>query len=254
VCRIAARCGPPAPLSSVLYDPPRSLQVQAYAPRELLGGHVNVDGTGVVWFDGEDPRPLRYRTQQPPWGDQTLVELAPRLRSATILAAIRSTTPGLPNGTAFVHPFVADGLAGTHNGWIDHYRARVARPLLAQVSDDAFGVLDGMTDANALFLLALDAYRAGEGLLGAAVRATEVAARTSQAQGAAASLTLVLADATGVAAVNAATGRPANSLYAHEGDGVRLLASEPLDPALGWEPIPHGGTAVLSATSLELTR
>jgi gamma-glutamyl hercynylcysteine S-oxide hydrolase len=254
VCRIAARVGPPAPLSLPLYDVPRSLSVLAYAPRELRSGHVNVDGTGIVWFEdpGGDPRPLRYRTQAPPWGDQALVELAPRLRSPIVLGAVRSTTPGLPNGTAFVHPFTAGGLAGTHNGYIDHYRARVARPLLAEVSDEAIGLLEGNTDAAALFLLAADGYAAGEGLLGAAVRATGIAARVCERVGATATLTLVLADAGGVAAVNAAVGRPANSLYTAEGrvEGdaaeARWLASEPLDPSLDWTPVPDGGTATLT--------
>ena len=48
MCRLAARTGPSAPLSSLLYDPPRSLEVLAYDPREQQSGHVNVDGTGVA--------------------------------------------------------------------------------------------------------------------------------------------------------------------------------------------------------------
>jgi glutamine amidotransferase len=256
MCRIAARTGAPAPLSHLLYDLPRSLQELAYAPRELQDGHVNVDGTGVVWFDPDDPddpRPLRYRTQLPPWGDQTLVELAPRLRSHIVLGAVRSTTPGLPQGQAFVHPFTADGLAGTHNGWISDFRGRVARPLVAEVSDDAVGLLDAVSDSAVLFLLALDAHRAGAGLLDAAVRATEIAAVVTASAGCTATLTLVLADRTGVAAVNAAVGRPANSLYAHAGPTGFLLGSEPLDPALDWAPVPAGATALLTPTALELS-
>jgi gamma-glutamyl hercynylcysteine S-oxide hydrolase len=257
MCRIAARTGPPVPLSNLLYDAPRSLQELAYDPHELQSGSVNVDGTGVVWFDEHDPQPLRYRTQLPPWGDQTLVELAPRLRSHIILAAVRSTTPGLPQGTAFVHPFSADGLAGTHNGWISDFRTRVSRPLIAELSDDAFALADALSDSSVLFLLALDAYRAGTGLLGAAVKATEIAAAVTAAAGCTATLTLVLADHTGVAAVNAAVGRPANSLYVAEdgrgeGRSAHLLGSEPLDPTLDWVPVPDGRTALLTPLALEL--
>ncbi len=253
MCRIAATTGPPVALSHVLFDLPRSLQELAYAPTEMHSGSVNVDGTGVVWFeDGPDRRPLRYRTQLPPWGDQTLVELAPRLRSHVILSAARSTTAGIPQGQPFVHPFVVDGLAGTHNGWISDFRTRVARPLLAEVSDATFPSLDGMSDANVLFLLAADAYRAGADLLESAREATRIAAKVTAAHGATATLTLALADHTGVAAVNAAVGRPANSLYAASHGDRHYLASEPLDPTWDWRRVPQDGAAVLTPSTLEI--
>ncbi|MGI9018216.1 MAG: class II glutamine amidotransferase [Euzebya sp.] len=258
MCRLAAFAGPPASLSSVLFDPPRSLQVQAYDPHEMQRGHVNVDGTGIVWFDEgsanaePDHRPLRYRTQLPPWGDQTLVELAPRMTSRIILAAVRSSTAGIPQGQAFVHPFVAGNLAGTHNGWISDFRPRVARPLMARLSDDSFGMLDGMSDANVLFLLAADAYRDGATLIDAARHATDVAAKVCAELGATATLTLALADHTGVAVMNAACGRPANSLYVHDGGDHRLVASEPLDPRLDWDPVGDGAGVAITPTSMEL--
>ena len=49
MCRIAAYAGPPVTLSAVLYDPPHSLERQAYRPNELVHGTVNVDSTGVAW-------------------------------------------------------------------------------------------------------------------------------------------------------------------------------------------------------------
>lgn len=187
-----------------------------------------------------DRRPLRYRTQLPPWGDQTLVELAPRLHSRVVVAAIRSATAGIPQGHPFVHPFVVDELAGTHNGWIEGFRRHVARPLLAHLSDETFATLDGMSDANALFLLAVDAYRQGAGLLDAARHATETAAAITAAVDQNATLTLVLADHTGVAAVNEAVGHTAHSLYVHRGSDRTYLASEPLDHDLEWQPVAQG--------------
>lgn len=260
MCRIAAYAGPPTALSTLLFDLPRSLQVQAYAPQEMQRGNVNVDGTSVAWFDDVpgpdgliDLRPLRYRTQLPPWGDQTLVELAPRLHSRLILAAVRSTTAGIPNGAAFVHPFTAGDLAGTHNGWISDFRTDVARRLLAQVSDESFALLEGMSDAHLLFLLAVDAHRAGASLVDAAREATDITTKVCADVGATATLTLALADHTGIGVVNAAVGRPANSLYAHQSDAARMFASEPLDPALDWAPVPGGGTVLLTPESMEMS-
>lgn len=261
MCRIIATAGSTAlPLSTILYDLPRSLQEMAFEPREQQSGRINVDGTGIVWFDDRpvgleapDPRPLRYRTAQPPWADTTLRELAPRLHSQIVLGAVRSATPGIPLGQAFVHPFTADAMAGTHNGWISHFRSRLARPLLAQVSDAAFATLDGMSDSAVLFLLALDARRAGASLLDAARRATDVTIAMCERLGATATLTLVLAEHDRVVAVNAATGRPANSLYlATDTAGRRWLASEPSDPGLDWQVVPPGGAATITPTSAEV--
>ena len=67
MCRLAAHVGRPVALSTLLYDPPRSLEVLAHSPRELTHGVVNVDGTGVAWWPDRDEPPLRYVTERTPW-------------------------------------------------------------------------------------------------------------------------------------------------------------------------------------------
>lgn len=234
MCRLAAWVGEPVPLSTLIYDSPRGLHELAVEPREQQYGRINVDGTGVAWWPDEHPEPLSYRTQLPPWADPNLPGLAPRLAGRVILAAVRSTTPGLPGGAALVHPFTGGGLAVAHNGWISEYRARVARPLLAEVPDELFGRLDGMSDTAALFLLVLAAHRAGADPLAATEHAVATAARVCRRVGSQATLTLVVAHSGGVEAVNGTVGQPANSLYTR---GGMLLASEPLDDQPGWEPV-----------------
>ena len=151
-----------------------------------------------------------------------------------------------------MHPFVSGGLAGTHNGWVSDFRSRVARPLMAELSDQAFAEVVGASDTAVLFGLASDAHRAGADLVGAAREATNRTIKVCQSLGATATLTLVLADHTGIGLVNAAFGRPANSLYViARDDGSFGLASEPLDPAEDWTPVPEGGAALLTPTSLD---
>ncbi|MDP8970062.1 MAG: hypothetical protein M3N52_06135, partial [Actinomycetota bacterium] len=119
---MAAYLGPPRPLSTLLYEPPRALQVQAYDPKEQLFGGVNVDGTGVAWWVDDEPAPLLYRSDRPPWSDPNLPDLSRRLRARVQLAAVRSASPGIPYGTNYVAPFVHGTLACAHNGWLGEFR------------------------------------------------------------------------------------------------------------------------------------
>ena len=246
MCRIAAHVGPPATLASLLYDAPRSLQEVAIAPREQQQGRVNVDGTGVAWWDGTDPRPLSYRTVQPPWADANLPGLARRLQGEVVLAAVRSASPGMPIGVTATHPFVVDGVAGTHNGRIDGFREHVAAPLLARLGTAWTGRLEIVTDASVLVMLAAAAIADGAtpGRRGAdRGRGRRRRVRRDRPVGD--------ADARprdGRRAWSRSTARtttPANSLYVAQRGAASWLASEPLDDAGGWIPVPHGATAVL---------
>ncbi len=265
MCRLAAYLGPPAPLSTLLYDAPRSLEVQANAPREQLQGNVNVDGMGIAWWEPEHPRPsgqvserprwpapLRYVSERPPWSDQNLPALAPRLLGRIQLAAVRSATPGMPFSPGAVAPFVRGALAAAHNGRIEAFRERMCRVLLERLPGHLLGALDVLSDSTLLFLhIAAYLEREPGAGLAAAVRggAGEVA-RACAEQGAAATLTLAVADGECVAALRAAVGRPTNSLYTlHDGrrwPGAVLLASEPLDDDPAWRPVPAGSLVELT--------
>lgn len=246
MCRLAAYLGPPAPLSTLLYDPPRSLEVQAYDPREQRSGLVNVDGTGIAWWDDHEPTPLRYVTDRPPWADANLPSLAPRLRAAAQVAAVRGGTPGIGHGPHLVAPFVHDRLAGAHNGFVADYRRRVARVLLQRLPDELHACLDGPGDSQALFLLAVGHVQRDPtaGLAGAVAAAVSEAADVCATLDAPATLTLALTDGEALVATRCAVATPSNSLYTRS-DGPRwpgalVLASEPLDDDPGWAPVPDG--------------
>ena len=67
MCRLAGYVGAPTTLASLLYDPRHALERQAYLPREMVSGTVNVDGTGIAWWSGEEAEPMRYVSERPPW-------------------------------------------------------------------------------------------------------------------------------------------------------------------------------------------
>jgi glutamine amidotransferase len=251
MCRFAAYAGPPAPLSTLLYDAPHSLEVQAYAPRVQHNGLVNVDGTGVAWWPEPGP-PLRYVTDRPPWSDPNLPLLAPRLEAELQVVAVRSATPGLPLGTASVAPFLIDDLAGAHNGAIASFRDGCGRALLERLPDDLHAMVEVASDS--LVLVATVARRLRErpdgGLAGAVTATIAEVTEVCQRHQASATLNLVVADGRQIVASRSAVGTTANSLYVLAG-GARwpqatIVASEPLDDDAGWAEVADGSLVTVT--------
>lgn len=256
MCRLAAYAGPPAPLSTLLYDPPRSLQVLSYQPRELLYGHVNVDGTGVAWWEGQDPAPLRYATPTPAWSDPNLPGLAPRLHGRVQIAAVRGATPGIPFGPANVAPFVHDGVAMAHNGWIGEFRRGTGRALAGALPDDLYGAMSAVSDSIVLFHTILAHRRADLDLVAATAAAIGDVAKVVEAHGTQSTLNVAISDGTTLVASRASVRDDCNSLYLAEGarrwpDAV-VLASEPLDDDPAWRAVPEHHLVRVDTASLDV--
>ena len=118
MCRLLAYLGPPVALADLVYGPEHSLEVQAYAPREMSAGLLNADGFGLAWYD-RDRRdaPFAYRNVLPIWNDENLRSLAAYARGSCILGYVRSATPGQRLDYANCQPFV-QGRIRCCAGWI----------------------------------------------------------------------------------------------------------------------------------------
>src|ERR687890_459411 len=128
MCRMVAYLGKmERPLSSLVLDPQHSLLVQSYAPKEMMSGVINADGFGVGWYAPEvDGEPAVYRSNAPIWADRSFASIASRVRSSTVLAAVRSATPGLPAEESGVPPFASGPYLFAH--LLDRLRAAKAHP------------------------------------------------------------------------------------------------------------------------------
>ncbi len=237
MCRLTAYLGEPIALAEALYRPAHSLQKQAYAPRELVDGYVNVDGTGVAWWDGTDPQPLRYVTSDAPWQDANLRALSERITSKTFIAAVRSATPGIGMGTLKVAPFTEGSLAAAHNGNMKDFRGALGQELVASLSPEAYATMQTLSDSVVLFASVVDHY---SGDLVQAVTDTfshvDASIRRHESQ---ATLNLVVADENEIVAVRHSIDRPQNSLYVAERPTGTWIASEPLDEADDWATVPE---------------
>ena len=177
MCRHLAYLGPSVALRSVLTDPPFGLYRQSWAPRMQDHGTLNADGFGVGWYADGDPVPARYRRAVPIWGDPSLPDLARVTRSAAVLAAVRSATPGTAAGEEAAAPFGAGPWLFSHNGILEGWRD-LAEHGTVQAHGFSLFSLEALVDSAYLWALVLARLRAGDRLeaaLAGAIAAVESA-------------------------------------------------------------------------------
>jgi glutamine amidotransferase len=238
------------PLSSLVLEPKHSLLVQSYAPEEMMSGVVNADGFGAGWYAPEvDGEPAVYRSNAPIWADRSFASIAPKVSSATVLAAVRSATPGLPAEESGVPPFASGPYLFAHNGAIKDFRATAMRPLRDLLSDESYSGLLGVTDSETVFALLLDQLRGAKTRPGDAGALTEATAETvwhvaalCAELGVYATLNVGVTDGRSMVFTRYSTEGPGTSLYLVEDaeafPGAAVISSERLDGDPGWRQVP----------------
>jgi glutamine amidotransferase len=151
MCRWLAYSGSPVLLEELLYKPAHSLIDQSRHAR--LGVETfNGDGFGVGWY-GDGDTPALFREIGPAWSDRNLRELSGSVRSPLILAHIRAST-GTAVQQSNCHPFRYQRWLWMHNGMIAGFR-QVKRDLALAIDPALFPSLEGSTDSEVMFYLAL---------------------------------------------------------------------------------------------------
>lgn len=221
MCRHLAYLGPPKSLRELILDPPHSLYRQSWAPRRQRYGTVNADGFGVGWYAEGDPVPARYRRDIPVWNDLSLPDLARVTRSGTVLAAVRSATPGTAGGEAAAAPFGAGTWLFSHNGVLRNWEEFESRISVREI--------DVLTDSAVLWALTARLLKAGAAMdvaLAAVIAEVEAAGGSGR-------FNFLLTDGRSVAATAAGD----TLCYRQAGGGV-TVASEPCDDEPGWTDVP----------------
>jgi predicted glutamine amidotransferase len=152
MCRWMAWSGQPVIVDEVLFQPQHSLIDQSLHSR--MGVETtNGDGFGLGWYGTATEEPALYRSIAPAWGDANLRELASHIESHLFIAHIRATT-----GTAIqqtnCHPFRHGRWLFVHNGVINHFET-IRRDLMLTIDPPLFPGIEGSTDSEVLFHLAL---------------------------------------------------------------------------------------------------
>jgi len=143
--------GQPVLIEELLFEPVHGLIDQSLHSR--MGAETtNGDGFGLGWY-GAGEGPGVYHSVSPAWGDANLRHLSAHMESHLFLAHVRATS-----GTAIqetnCHPFRHGRWLFVHNGVVAGFH-EMRRELMLEVAPELFADIQGSTDSEVLFHLAL---------------------------------------------------------------------------------------------------
>jgi glutamine amidotransferase len=258
-------------MEELVYNPEHSLIEQSRSAR-FTSHLTNADGFGVGWY-GTSAAPGVYRSVAPAWSDRNLQDICAQIESPLFLAHVRATT-GAPVQQTNCHPFRHGRWLFVHNGFVDRYD-RLRRDLLLAVDSQLFNGIEGTTDSELLFFLALT-FGLDDEPLPALERMAGFVEDTGRRHGVDQPLQMTVGASNGdrLYAVRYASGQvEANSLYVsndardvrelypederlrHLSDEARAVVSEPLADLPGvWREVPPStGLIVQSGADEQLT-
>ena len=151
MCRWLAYSGSPVLIDFLLYRPRHSLVVQSLA--STMGAEpTNGDGFGIGWY-GVGDEPGVFHSLEPAWNNRNLHSLAQHIRSPLVFAHVRATT-GTPVQETNCHPFRYGKWLWMHNGLVRDFH-EVKRDLVLEIKPELYPLIEGSTDSEVLFYLAL---------------------------------------------------------------------------------------------------
>jgi predicted glutamine amidotransferase len=269
MCRWLAYSGDPIPIEWLVLQPTNSLVDQSLHSR-MGATTTNGDGFGVGWYDGVNERPGVYRSVHPAWNDRNLRELVEHVSSPYFFAHIRAST-----GTAVqetnTHPFRYGRWLFMHNGVVREF-PRVRRDLMLAIAPELIPALEGSTDSEVLFLLALT-FGLEEDAVTALERMAGFVEDVGEAHGVENPLQMSVAATDGVRtyAARYSSERSSRSLhfstdaralkeqfpdderFQHLSDEARVVVSEPLgDLVEAWHEVPESHVGIVQPGDDEL--
>jgi len=151
MCRWLAYSGAPILVDEVLFKTDHSLIDQSLRAADPMST-TNGDGFGIGWYGSRDV-PGVYKDIRPAWNDTNLRALAAQIESSMFVAHVRATT-GSPVQRTNCHPFHHGKWLFVHNGLINEYE-KLHRDLAFAIAPELFPLIEGTTDTELMFMLAL---------------------------------------------------------------------------------------------------
>jgi predicted glutamine amidotransferase len=255
-------------IDELILKPKHSLIDQSLHAK--LGAETtNGDGFGIGWY-GVGETPGIFHSVEPAWNDRNLRELSAHIRSPLVFAHVRASS-GSPVQETNCHPFRHGRWLWMHNGAIRGF-PEVKRELVLAVDPSLYPAIEGSTDSEVFFFLALTL-----GLEDDPPAAVAAAARLieeiGERHGIADPIQMTVATTDGSSVWSfrySSEGRSRSLFYStdvstlreqypdrpllHEvSEETRLVVSEPLDDLAGaWNEVPESTYGVIEAGRDEL--
>jgi len=269
MCRWLAYSGSPVPIEALLYGQKNSLIVQSLHS-QMGAEETNGDGFGVGWY-GAQEAPGVFHSMEPAWNDRNLRNLADHINSGVVFAHIRAST-GSPVQHTNCHPFRHGRWLWMHNGFVADFH-RTKRDLVLAIDPELYPEIEGSTDSEVLFHLALT-FGLEDDPPAAVARAIGLVESVGREHGVEHPFqgTIATTDGERIWAFRYSSERksrslffstnvltlralyPENELLRDLSDEARLVVSEPLGDELpgAWNEVPEGSYGVIQPGEDEL--
>jgi predicted glutamine amidotransferase len=155
MCRWMAYYGDPISAHDLLYRPEHSIIDQSLSATMGGGITTNGDGFGIGWYgaDGGGTEPAVFKSTHPAWNEENLREVSAHIRTPLLFAHVRASS-GTPVQRSNCHPFRHGRWLWMHNGSLAGF-PQMKRDLMMAVDPSLFADIEGSTDTETLFFLAL---------------------------------------------------------------------------------------------------
>jgi len=263
MCRWMAYSGDPILADDLLFRPEHSIIDQSLHAR-LGGVTTNGDGFGIGWYrNGDETAPAVYKGTHPAWNDRNLREVATQIHTPLLFAHVRASS-GTPVQRSNCHPFRYGRWLWMHNGSLAGFD-KVKRDLLMAVDESLYPQIEGSTDTEALFFLALT-FGLADDPPTAVARAVGLAERVGRQHGVdyPVHMTVATSDGESIWAFRYSSEKATSSLFYSTdvaqlrqlhpelavldrlGNDTRFIVSEPLRALPGaWNEVPESSWALV---------
>jgi len=263
-----AYLGDPVLAEELVFRPAHSIIDQSLHAN-LTGVTTNGDGFGIGWY-GDGPDPSIYKGTHPAWNDENLREIAGNIRTPLLFAHVRASS-GTPVQRSNCHPFRHGRWLWMHNGSLANF-GEVRRDLQMAVDPTLFRQIEGSTDSETLFFLALT-FGLTEDPPNAVARAVGLVEDVGRRHGVKypVHMTVAASDGDSIWLFRYSTEKSTSSLYystdarqvrqlypelkvlTELGDDSRFIVSEPLRDLPGaWNEVPDGSWGLVHRGGQEI--
>jgi glutamine amidotransferase len=265
-----AYSGEPVLAEELLFKPVHSLIDQSLHSR-MGATTTNGDGFGIGWY-GEGDHPAVFKSVDPAWNDRNLREVAAQVRTRMMFAHVRAST-GTPVQRSNCHPFRYGRWLWMHNGSLKGFHD-LKCDLMMSVDPSLYPDIEGSTDSEALFFLALT-FGLADDPVPAVEKAVGLVEEVAGQHGVQDPVQMTVATTDGVsmwAFRYSSEGRTRSLFYSTQvstlrelhpevevlrrlGDETRFIVSEPLRDLPGaWNEVPESSWGMVRPGEAELGR